>query len=167
MFLEFIFKENRLFTLLKLGFASQNCGCTLMLQEKLKASPESEPPAKSSPPKSMKPPEWPSSLPPPYPQPQPQLPGNPEPEADRGGYMEPQSAESGRTLVDPPKLQTLQYWSFSSADLYNWKTNHPLSQRIPNASQGWWSSLCSLISLLGMIVNSCCRCSSQPKSERI
>ena len=42
--------------------------------------------------------------------------------------MELQSSESGQTLVDPPKLQTLQYWSFSSADLYNWKTNHPLSQ---------------------------------------
>ena len=28
--------ENRWFTLLKLGFASQNCGCTLMLQEELK-----------------------------------------------------------------------------------------------------------------------------------
>jgi hypothetical protein len=41
--------------------------------------------------------------------------------------MELQSAESWRTL-DPPKLQTLQHWSFSSADLYNWKTNHPLSQ---------------------------------------
>jgi hypothetical protein len=58
--------------------------------------------------------------------------GKPEPlRVTRGGllgYMEPQSTESGRTLVDPPKLQTLQYWSFSSADLYNWKTNHPLSQ---------------------------------------
>ena len=38
--------------------------------------------------------------------------------------------QSPGTLVDLPKLQTLQYWSFSSADLYNWKTNHhhPLSQ---------------------------------------
>lgn len=30
---------------------------------------------------------------------------------------------------DPPipgsQLQPLQYWPFSSADLYNWKTNHP------------------------------------------
>ena len=47
MFLEFIFKENGLFALLKLGFASQNCGCTLVLQEKLKASPNSEPSTKS------------------------------------------------------------------------------------------------------------------------
>ena len=31
-----IFKENGLFTLLKLGFASQNSGCALVLQEKLK-----------------------------------------------------------------------------------------------------------------------------------
>ena len=96
--------------------------------------------------------------------------GTPNPtgqrEADRSGYMELQSAVSGQIPVDPPKLQPLQYWSFSSADLYNWKTNHPLSQRIPNTSQGWWSSLCSLISLLGIIVNNCCRCSSQPKSER-
>ena len=47
MFLVLIFKENGLFTLLKLGFASQNCGCALVLQEKsiVKASPESEPPA--------------------------------------------------------------------------------------------------------------------------
>ena len=77
MFLEFIFKENRLFSLLKLGFASQNCGCTLMLQEKLKASPELEPPAKSAPLKSIKPPEWPSPQPSPYPQPRPQLPREP------------------------------------------------------------------------------------------
>ena len=77
MFLEFICKENRLFTLLKLGFASQNCGCALMLQEKLKASPKLEPPAKSAPPDSIKPPEWPSLQPPPYPQPQPQPPREP------------------------------------------------------------------------------------------
>ena len=31
-----IFKENGLFTLLKLAFASQNSGCALVLQEKLK-----------------------------------------------------------------------------------------------------------------------------------
>ena len=46
---------------------------------------------------------------------------------DRYGYMELQSAESWQTQ-DLPKLQTLQYWSFSSAGIYNWKTNHPLSQ---------------------------------------
>ena len=112
MFLEFSFKENRLFSLLKLGFASQNCGCTLMLQEKLKASPESEPPAKSAPLKSIKPPEWPSPQPSPYPQPQPQPPR--ELQTPRGverqttvgtwSHREPQSAESGRTLVDPPKF---------------------------------------------------------------
>ena len=43
--------------------------------------------------------------------------------------MELQSG--GQTLVDPPKLQTLQYWSFSSADLYNWETNHPLFSEDP------------------------------------
>ena len=60
MFLEFSFKENRLFSLLKLGFASQKCGYTFMLQEKLKASPKPKPPAKLAPLKSIKPPEWPS-----------------------------------------------------------------------------------------------------------
>jgi hypothetical protein len=46
MFLVLIFKENRLFTLLKSSFASQNCDCALVLQEKskVKASPELEPP---------------------------------------------------------------------------------------------------------------------------
>ena len=87
MFLEFIFKENRLFTLLKLGFASQNCGCAFMLQEKLKASPELEPPAKSAPLKSIKPPEWPSPQPSPYPQPRPPLMGNPEPLRVPGGGL--------------------------------------------------------------------------------
>jgi hypothetical protein len=47
------------------------------------------------------------------------------------------------------------------------KLTTPFSQRIPNTSQCWWSPLCSLISLLGMNVSSSCRCSSQPKSERI
>jgi hypothetical protein len=47
MFLVLIFKENGLFTLLKFSFASQNCDCALVLQEKskVKAFPESEPPA--------------------------------------------------------------------------------------------------------------------------
>ena len=41
-----------------------------MLKEKLKASPKPEPPAKSAPLKSIKPPEWPSPQPSPCPQPQ-------------------------------------------------------------------------------------------------
>ena len=128
-----IFKENGLLTLLKLGFASQNCGCTLVLQEKLKASPKPKPPAKLAPLKSIKPPEWPSPQPSPYPQPRPQPPREPQtPQGvERQRYMELQSTESGRTLVDQPKLQTLQYWSFSSADLYNWETNHPLFSEDP------------------------------------
>jgi hypothetical protein len=55
IFLVLIFKENGLFTLLKLGFASKNCGCALVLQEKsiVKASLELEPSANpSAPPKS-------------------------------------------------------------------------------------------------------------------
>jgi hypothetical protein len=165
MFLVLIFKENGLFTVLKLGFASQNCGCALVLQEKskVKASPESEPPAN------------PRASPKSIPRLRSLLSGlvhylplihslNCHPtwggeKQTRCRYTELQSSESGWTPVDPSNLQPLQYWPFSSADLYNWKTNHPLllSQRIPNASQGWWSPLCSLISLLGMIVSSCCR----------
>lgn len=106
-----------------------------MLQEKLKASPKPKPPAKLAPLKSIKPPEWPSPQPSPYPQPRPQPPR--EPQTPQGvertavstwSHREPQSAETRRTLVDPPKLKTLQYWSFSSAGIYNWKINHPLSQ---------------------------------------
>jgi hypothetical protein len=46
-FLVLIFKGNGLFTLLKLGFASQNFDCALVLEEnsKVNASLESEPPA--------------------------------------------------------------------------------------------------------------------------
>ena len=72
MFLEFIFKENRLFTLLKLGFASQNCGC-------------------------MKPPEWPSPQPSPYLQPRPQPPR--EPQTPRG--VERRTAVSTWSHSDP------------------------------------------------------------------
>ena len=39
--------------------------------------------------------------------------------------------------------------------------------RIPNASQGWWSSLCSLISLLGMIFSRCCSLTLTEEQERI
>ena len=39
-----------------------------------------------------------------------------------------------RAVGAPPAsqndLQLLQYWPFSSSDLYNWKVNHPLSQKI-------------------------------------
>lgn len=31
----------------------------------------------------------------------------------------------GAPPTDQNELQTLQYWPFSSSDLYNWKTNHP------------------------------------------
>jgi hypothetical protein len=46
-------------------------------------------------------------------------------------YTELESAESEWTPVDPPNLQPHQYWSFSSADLYNWETNQPLFSEDP------------------------------------
>lgn len=71
--------------------------------------------------------------------------GTPNPtgqrEADRSGYMELQSAESGQIPVDPPKLQPLQYWSFSSANLYNWKINHPPFSEGPQHLTGLVESL--------------------------
>jgi hypothetical protein len=156
-----------------LGFASQNCGCALVLQEKLKvkASPELEPRANpSAPPKST--PRFRSLLSglvhylPLIHSFNPCQRGTLNPSGWREAYMEPESTESRWTLVDQPNLQPIQYWLFSFVDIHNWKTNHPLSQRIPNASQGWWNPLCSLISLLGIIVSRCCRQSSQLKSKR-
>ena len=166
MFLVLIFKENGLFTLLKLGFASQNCGCTLVLQEKLKASPELEPPAKSAPLKSIKPPEWPSPQPSPYPQPQPPLMGNPEPlRVAGGGPLWVHGATGSRRVESPgglwwtrPNFKPFSTGHFPLLVFITGKLTTPFL-RIPNASQGWWSSLCSLISLLGMTVNSGCRCS--------
>ena len=35
--------------------------------------------------------------------------------------------------MDPPNLQPLQYWPFSSADFYNWKINHPLFSEDPQS----------------------------------
>ena len=47
------------------------------------------------------------------------------------------------------------------------KLTTPSSQRIPNASQCWWSPLCSLISLLGMIFSRCCSLTLTEEQERI
>lgn len=43
--------------------------------------------------------------------------------------------------VDPPNLQPLQYWPFSSADLYNWKANHPSFSDNPASLTGLIESL--------------------------
>jgi hypothetical protein len=55
--------------------------------------------------------------------------------------MEPEITEYGWTPVDLPKLQPLQYWSFSSADLYNWKTYHPPFSEDPQCLTGLVESL--------------------------
>ena len=39
------------------------------------------------------------------------------------------------------QLQPLQYWPFSSADLYNWKTNHPPFSEDPQRLTGLVESL--------------------------
>lgn len=43
--------------------------------------------------------------------------------------------------MDPPNLQPLQYWPFSSPDLYNWKANHPSFSDNPASLTGLIESL--------------------------
>lgn len=61
-----------------------------------------------------------------------------------------------------PVLPPLQYWPFSSSDLYNWKTNHPPFPRILRDSLVLSSLSCSPTSPPGTIVSS----SSRPSSPR-
>ena len=68
-------------------------------------------------------------------------------------YTEPESTESGRSRLNCESaaaylrtcrtfnLQPLQYWPFSSADLYNWKTNHPSFSENPASLTGLVESL--------------------------
>ncbi|XP_032750942.1 uncharacterized protein LOC116893113 [Rattus rattus] len=44
-------------------------------------------------------------------------------------------------LWTPPGIQPLQYWPFSSADLYNWTTNHPSFSENPAGLTGLLESL--------------------------
>ena len=136
---------------------------------KPQAPPETEPPFQpTAPPKIYPeiegPPEWPESpSPPPYPLP-PQVPapgsgiaasavGGPaagtrsrraqSPPANR--IPDTTSAFPLRAVGDPPtdlqSLQTLQYWPFSSADLYNWKANHASFSENPTSLVGLVESL--------------------------
>jgi hypothetical protein len=41
----------------------------------------------------------------------------------------------------PHALVPLQYWPFSSSDLYNWKTNHPPFSENPSGLTGLLESL--------------------------
>lgn len=52
-------------------------------------------------------------------------------------YGPPPAATDG----GPAPLQPLQYWPFSSADLYNWKTNHPPFSEDPQRLTGLVESL--------------------------
>ncbi|XP_076784283.1 uncharacterized protein LOC143441096 [Arvicanthis niloticus] len=110
------------------------------------------------------PPEWPTPLPPPYPSaPQPApLPSAPElAPASRatGGPSAGTRSRHGATPVGPDstvalplravgppptgenELQLLQYWPFSSSDLYNWKVNHPPFSENPAGLTGLIESL--------------------------
>ena len=113
------------------------------------------------------PPEWPDSLPPPYP---PVLQPVPQPSAlmappsvleigeggpsagtrsqrgaPRVGPADSKVALSLRAVGAPPARQNdlhlLQYWPFSSSDLYNWKVNHPSFSENPTGLTGLIESL--------------------------
>ena len=47
----------------------------------------------------------------------------------------------GAPPADPNSLQPLQYWPFSSSDLYNWKANHPPFSENPAGLTGLVESL--------------------------
>ena len=113
------------------------------------------------------PPEWSDSLPPPYPpvlQPVPQPSALMAPPSVLGigeggpsaGTRSRQRAHSEgpadstvalplRAVGAPPArqndLQLLQYWPFSSSDLYNWKVNHPPFSENPTGLKGLINSL--------------------------
>lgn len=105
---------------------------------------------------------WAESQPPPYPLPQPTAPSAQAPEgtvgpaagtrsrrgrSPEGGYRPdstialPLRAYVGGPPLGPNELVPLQYWPFSSADLYNWKTNHPSFSENPSGLTGLLESL--------------------------
>lgn len=53
----------------------------------------------------------------------------------------PLRAYVGGPPPGPDELVPLQYWPFSSADLYNWKTNHPSFSENPSGLTGLLESL--------------------------
>ena len=102
------------------------------------------------------PPEWPGT-PPPYP---PLVPPQNPPQGAAGGGPaagtrsrhagSPEGLDSTAALplctygpppANPDQLQLLQYWPFSSADLYNWKTNHDCFSENPSSLTGLVESL--------------------------
>lgn len=107
----------------------------------------------SAPPKiypEIEDPSWTEPQPPPYPLPQPSAPPVPAP-AEGDGVEGPaagtrsrrgRSPEGDFTVAlplraygpppGPDELVPLQYWPFSSADLYNWKNNHPSFSENPS-----------------------------------
>ncbi|MEJ1269657.1 hypothetical protein NN561_000468 [Cricetulus griseus] len=111
-----------------------------------KPQPEATPENRPSAPPKIYPEleEWPNPLPPPYPLPQ--MPDSGASGGTGGGPTTGTRSQSTQSPAqgpggpdstvalplraygspaDPPNLQPLQYWPFSSDDLYNWKTNHP------------------------------------------
>ena len=134
----------------------------LALGEKNKHSAEKVKPSPHIYPEIEEPPAWPepqSVPPPPYPaqgaaRGPSAPPGAPAVEGPAAGTRSRRGATPERTdeiatlplrTYGPPipggQLQPLQYWPFSSADLYNWKTNHPPFSEDPQCLTGLVESL--------------------------
>ncbi|XP_020935532.1 uncharacterized protein LOC102158723 [Sus scrofa] len=134
----------------------------LALGEKNKHSAEKVEPSPRIYPEIEEPPTWPEPQPvppPPYPaqgavRGPSAPPGAPVVEGPAAGTRSRRGATPERTdeiailplrTYGPPmpgaQLQPLQYWPFSSADLYNWKTNHPPFSEDPQRLTGLVESL--------------------------
>ena len=91
-----------------------------------------------------------SSLVPPQNPPQGTTRGGPAAGTESRCAASPEGPDSTTTLplraygpppANPDQLQLLQYWPFSSADLYNWKTNHDSFSENPSSLTGLVESL--------------------------
>lgn len=85
---------------------------------------------------------------------------------ERGGTS---TRDRGTSQAFPLRLVAgqLQYWPFSTSDLYNWRTYNPSFSQDPQALTRLIESVWLLIIPLGMIVNSSYRCSLPQRKSSV